>query len=59
MVEEAGDDEIDHRVAQKLQPLVVLQHGTGVLVEVRAVGQSARQEREVLKRHTQMFAELN
>ena len=58
MIEVTGHDEVDHRVAQKLQPLVVLGGEAGVLVEVGAMSQSACQQRVVADFDTQSLAQF-
>jgi len=58
MIEIAGDDEIDDGIPQKLQPLVVLEDGAGVFVQIRAMGQGARKQRIVAKLHAKALAQF-
>jgi hypothetical protein len=49
VVEVFSRDQLEYRIAQVLQPLVVGRPALGVLVVVGAVGQSLTQERRLMK----------
>jgi len=58
MIEITGHDEIDDGVPQILQPFVILEDGTGVFVQIRAMGQGAREQRIVAELHAQPLAQF-
>src|SRR5207245_3948273 len=53
-----GGDQLQHRVAQVLQPLIVLQPGFGMLIVVRPVRQGLAQEGLVVEPDPQRTLEL-